>query len=265
MLFRNQSKNPLFYLPLWVMFIVAGIKAGEENPIPRSCRQMVLVLTDSVRASKGKLFRFKRIGSTEWRIHGETIPVVLGRNGLGRGAGLHNLSELTGLPLKKEGDGRSPAGVFRLSSVFGYAPAEQFINLKMPYIPITEMTECVDDVNSLWYNRLVSRYKIEKESVVDWQSSEKMRFQGSYYEVGVVVEYNRDPVAKGAGSCIFLHNWTSPEETMAGCTAMAPEKMQDIVYWLDAAADPIFIQLTKQLYSELKQRWILPEKELPMR
>jgi len=48
-------------------------------------------------------------------------PRELGRAGLAWGLGLHGNPPFPG-PIKREGDGRSPAGAFELSSAFGYAP-----------------------------------------------------------------------------------------------------------------------------------------------
>ena len=234
--------------------------ANDTTPIPSSCRQIILVLTDSLKATNGTLYYFERdCTQTEWILSNEKIPVVIGRNGLGWGLGLHDDSNILDLPIKEEGDGRSPAGVFNLSSVFGYKPADQMRKLKMPYIHITEMSECIDDVTSKYYNQIVSREKIEKVENVDWQSSEKMSLAGIYYELGVMVDHNYDPIKKGAGSCIFLHNWANPDETTAGCTEAEPIKMKEIVYWLDESRSPVLIQLTKQIYIDHIKDWELPK------
>jgi len=239
---------------------VRNFSADDTTPIPSSCRQIILVLTDSLKATNGTLYSFERAGpKTEWILSNEKTAVVIGRNGLAWGIGLHDDTNISDLPMKEEGDGRSPAGVFNLISAFGYKPADQMGNLKMAYIHITEMVECVDDVTSEYYNKIVSRDKVEKEEQVDWQSSEKMSLAGVYYELGVVVDYNSDPINKRAGSCIFLHNWSNPNETSAGCTCMAPIKMREIVYWLDEAKSPVLIQLTNQLYFDLIKLWELPE------
>jgi len=254
---RNRSiwrLTALFFL-IQIFFMPVLLSAADDGPIPPACRQAVLVLTDSIPAYKGMLYRFSKSPEGTWQRYGGALPVVIGRNGLGRGAGLHDISDLNSLPDKQEGDGRSPAGIFRLGVVFGYDSAEQFPGLKMPYSQITGMTECVDDANSKWYNYVINRDTIGK---ADWQSSEKMRRQGIYYELGVIVDYNRNPVVKGTGSCIFIHNWAVPDEGMAGCTAMAPENMREVVNWLDAEAKPVLIQLTEPLYHELKSKWHLP-------
>jgi D-alanyl-D-alanine dipeptidase len=117
------------------------------------------------------------------------------------------------------------------------------------------MVECIDDIESIHYNKIVTRDKIEK---ADWQSSEKMFFAEIWYERGIVVEQNINPIVTGAGSCIFLHNWSKPDETTAGCTEMEPAKLKEIIYWLDSSDYPVLVQLTKQLFREYQQTWELP-------
>lgn len=242
-----------------IFFYYCGATHNQRS-VPSNSFQMVLVLTDSFKATKGMLFCFERNSTNApWILIDDKVPVVLGRNGLAWGSGLHDIPKNSNFPVKIEGDGKSPAGIFRLGSVFGYKPAEHMTDLKMPYIHITDMIECIDDTNSQFYNQIVSKKSIDELEKVDWQSSEKMSSSGIYYELGVVVEHNCNPIQKGSGSCIFLHNWASPNETMAGCTAMAPVKKEEIAYWLDETKNPVLVQLTKELYADLIKLWELPE------
>jgi zinc D-Ala-D-Ala dipeptidase len=233
-------------------------QTGIDSPVPNNCKQMLLVITDSSTSTNGKLLYFQRENDGSPWIHiDKTIRIVLGRNGLGWGRGLNSI-DLSKLPMKTEGDGRSPAGVFELGAAFGYASTEEMKELKIAYIPVTEMVECIDDIKSAYYNTIVSRDKIKK---VDWQTSEKMFFAEIWYEQGIIVEQNANPVVQGAGSCIFLHNWSTPDETTAGCTEMEPAKLKKIIYWLDSSANPVLVQLTKQLFIEYQQVWELPSPQ----
>ena len=216
---------------------------------------MILVVAESFDAPFGVLQRFERDSDgAEWAAVGTATPITLGRNGLGLGTGLHIIDPGT-MPIKREGDGKSPAGVFRLSSAFGYSPAQEMGKLEIPYTHVTDKLECVDDVNSAHYNQIVMRDGVEE---VDWQSSEQMLMDGIWYEKGIVVDHNSSPVRKGAGSCIFVHNWSGPEDTTAGCTAMAPSALTEIVYWIDSEEDPILVQLTERLYEAYIDPWGLP-------
>ena len=91
------------------------------SPIPVSSRQLLLVRASSWWATTGTLQRYERDSGSSWRSVGAGVPVNLGRSGMGWGRGLH-ASAAVG-PQKREGDGRSPAGVFRLSRAFGAAEA----------------------------------------------------------------------------------------------------------------------------------------------
>jgi len=187
-----QPRKYFNYLILALfLFPLASISAQNLTSNWKLSNQMILVLTDSITATNGYLYYYERENSKlEWKLINSSIKIVLGRNGLGLGLGLHNLSDLPNIPVKKEGDSRSPAGVFNLSSVFGYNLPEQMKELKMPYFNLSEMVECIDDADSKYYNRLISKDKIEELKAVDWNSSEKMSAAGIYYELGVVVDHN---------------------------------------------------------------------------
>lgn len=233
----------------------AWSQEAPGTPVPETSEQMILVLSDSFDATTGWLHRFERESvDADWAAVGPVTLISLGRNGLGLGSGLHEIDP-DDMPVKREGDGKSPAGVFRLSSAFGYSPADQLDDLELPYTHVTELLECVDDVNSGYYNQIVLRDAVDE---VDWESSEKMLMSGVWYEKGIVVDHNASPVIPGAGSCIFLHNWSNPEDTTAGCTAMAPPALTEIIYWLDSDADPVLVQLTESMYREYQRAWELP-------
>lgn len=251
-------KKYILTLGSGIIYLFSSLSYSQITslPVPEESRQMILVLTDSASATKGYLYRYeKKNKNSNWKLIKDKIPIVLGRNGLAWGRGLNPIDS-SRLSIKTEGDGKSPAGVFTLSAAFGYADSKEMKGLKIPYIHISEMLECIDDSRSKYYNKLIHRNEVEK---VDWQSSEKMYFAEIYYEQGVVVDQNINPIEKGAGSCIFLHNWAAPDETSAGCTEMQPIDMKEIIYWLDASAKPILVQLTKKLYDYYKQSWKLPK------
>jgi len=222
-------------------------------------KQAVVVKTAAWTASRGILQRYDRSSSKDiWQPVGEAIPVVVGRNGLGWGSGLHRAANLKksryGGPEKREGDGRAPAGVFKLSGAFGYAPAAQAAWIKLPYIEATTSLRCVDDARSPHYNRLVDAILIKS----DWKSAEEMRRADDQYRLGVVVDHNANPAVPGRGSCIFIHIWKGAEAGTAGCTAMAQENMESLLRWLDPSANPVLIQLPSATYKQFRSVWGLP-------
>ncbi len=252
---RNARGRFGFVLALLATACASDPGAGE-SPIPARSGQMLLVLSESFDASSGTLRRFERDAADgAWRPVGEATPITLGRNGMGIGAGLHEIDP-GAMPVKREGDGKSPAGVFRLSAAFGYATAAEIGDLAIPYTQVTPGLECVDDPGSAHYNQIVSRDAV---ATVDWQSSEQMLMDGPWYEQGIVVDHNADPARAGAGSCIFLHNWDAPDDTTAGCTAMAPVALSEILRWIDGGREPVLVQLTEGLYERFATSWGLPE------
>lgn len=229
--------------------------AKTSSPVPSQSRQMILVLTDSIPSSKGSLFMFEREGKkNSWAEVGEKIPVALGKRGLAWGRGLHK-ADLSLMPAKKEGDKKSPAGVFTLSLAFGRASKDSMKNLKITYVPITDMLECIDDSCSKYYNEMTLRNGVAE---IDWKSSEKMIRYGKWYDQGVVVDNNLNPRIKGAGSCVFLHNWVDPDETTAGCVEMNPEHLKWIIHRLNSAMMPVIVLLPKQVYNIYRSSWGLP-------
>jgi zinc D-Ala-D-Ala dipeptidase len=219
-------------------------------------RQCVVVLTDTWASTAGVLHAFERDRATaSWKERGPGIAVVVGRNGLGLGRGLVRLV-LKGAPDKKEGDDRAPAGIFRLSSAFGYAPAQSAAWVKLPYLALSKRIEGIDDPNSRYYDKLVDRSKIAK---IDWRSSEQMRRDDVLYKWGVVVEHN--PAAlPGAGSCIFLHIWKSSSAPTAGCTAMPESDLVTLIRWLNPARQPILVQMPRAAYHSVRAKYGLPSQ-----
>lgn len=167
------------------------------------------------------------------------FPVTLGRTGMSWGKGLHP-SEWNMAPMKKEGDGKAPQGIFGISSFFGYkAQNELPFEPKLPYLQAKNNTFCVDDVNSSFYN------KITDDSKKDWNSAENMLRTDNLYELGAVVDYNTQNIEKGAGSCVFIHIWRAADKATAGCTAMQKDKIIAVFSQLDAKNHPVLVQMTQ--------------------
>ena len=225
---------------------------GGTSPVPAATRQLVLVVTPTWDTTSGVLRRYVRSGSrAPWRRVGAVVPVVIGTSGLAWGA---DSLGAPGDPRKREGDGRSPAGVFPLDGAFGFAPPSAMSRVRLPYLQLTAGSECVDDTASGHYNTVVDRDRVSK---VDWSSSEHMR-RIAQYQVGALVGYNTQPVRKGRGSCIFLHIWDGPGSSTAGCTAFPRADVEALLAWLDPKQRPVLVQLPRAEYARLKRAWALP-------
>lgn len=223
---------------------VHTVKAHIESlSIPEEVQQLLLVTIPSWDEFRGTLRLCSRSG-IEWRIENDPLPVVVGRNGLGWGIGLHT-RDLSG-PHKNEGDGRAPSGVFELGTAFGYSvqPPDGCI---YPYLQATEFDYFIDDAQSRQYNQWVSLIDSTRQDPrFYWNSFERMRRDDDLYKLGIIVEHNMDPVQKGRGSAIFLHIWRGPDQPTAGCTAMSRENLQKVLRWLDPSKRPLLFQLPEE-------------------
>jgi D-alanyl-D-alanine dipeptidase len=248
------------------LFALSGLShAGQSSPLTTST-QLVVVTTADWGSVSGQAQLFEKHGPRDhWRRVGDPFEIVVGNAGLAWGAGVlsastHGIRSATD-PVKKEGDGKAPAGVFRLSRAFGYAP-QPLAGWKLDYVALSPSIECVDDAASRYYNRIEDHASVTP----DWLSSEQMRRPDDLYRWGIVVDHNSDPPQPGAGSCIFLHIWRGPGQGTVGCTAMPQARMESLLSWLDPASQPLLVQLPRPRFDALRKQLHLPKlKRLPSR
>lgn len=115
--------------------------------------------------------------------------------------------------LKREGDGATPRGLFRLESALYRRDrlCRPATGLRLAAIrPGDGWCDAADDRN---YNCLVTHpYPASAEHL--WR-------RDGLYDVVVVVGYNRRPRRRGLGSAIFLHVAGRGLEPTEGCIALA--------------------------------------------
>lgn len=228
-------------------------KAPASAPtILDASAQAVVVRTDSWTAPGGELQVYERSGTGAWKAVGAPVPAFVGRSGLGWGLGLH--PEQQEGPVKREGDGRSPAGIFALTGAFGYEALTP-PNPAFPFLVLTPQTVCVDDEVSARYNTV---FEATEVSARDWDSFETMRRKDQRYSLGVVVAHNANPPRPGAGSCIFVHVRSEPPAPTPGCTTLPALEVERLIRWLDAARKPVLVQLPRAEYQRLQAEWGLP-------
>ena len=217
-----------------------------------SSEQIILVVSDDFNKSVAKMECYESSKQVF-----KPIIVNIGKNGLGWGLGKAKLTQKQGEPFKYEGDNKAPIGVFKLTALFGYAKKSEYL---MPYLYTSKNLICVDDSESPFYNQIIIAHGDEK-------SFEFMRRKDNQYKLGIVVEHNKNAVAK-RGSCIFIHIQKGENKGTAGCTSMKEDDIKKIAKWLDKSKNPILIQIPKsssseilKLYPELKGSSLLKEKD----
>jgi D-alanyl-D-alanine dipeptidase len=225
-----------------------------DSPIPQETRQLLVAVVPGWDDVKAELRRFERTDSG-WKQVGDSWKAVVGVHGAAWGRGLHGNGAPAGQegPVKREGDGRSPAGVFALGASFGYDKAPPR-GARLPYTQTDDHWLCVDDARSPHYNQVLDTAGLKP----DWSSFEPMRRKDELYRRVIVVDHN-PKTTPGAGSCIFLHIWHGPDGGgTAGCTAMAPGPMESLLAWLDPAARPVYVLLPADQAAALRVPWALP-------
>jgi D-alanyl-D-alanine dipeptidase len=238
--------NPFSFIS--VLLALFLFNQPEDLNLKFETSQLIVVTSDSWNKIEGKMavYEYKK---GQWNLVMNDIPIVTGRTGMAWANGLHK-DELNSGILKKEGDGKSPAGIFRLSGLFGY----QDIKSKMNSLKVNERTFCVDDSKSDYYNQIVSTDTIKK----DWDSAETMLMKSDAYKFGIFVDYNVNPAKPQAGSCIFMHIWSGSNSPTAGCTAMKEGDILKLINFLDKSKNPILVQAPLAEYEKMKRFYKLP-------
>lgn len=213
---------------------LVGVLARQGWTLSPEVGQVVLVTAPLWDAPGGTLRRYERAGSG-WKLVGQPLPVRLGAAGLGRGRGLHGDEAVKRAgawpgPLKREGDKRSPAGVFKLGAAFG--PGAAPYKGGWPWRVVDGDARFVDDPKSPLYNSW------QVEGAGQWASAEAL----SMYPLGLVVMHNMAPVSPGAGSAIFLHPDLGDPAPTLGCTALPKADLIKLIGWLDPARSPVLVQ-----------------------
>ena len=232
---------------MWLLALVLA-----ASPVPAESRQLLLSVSESWPAPAARVQLFERAAAeAPWTPVGEPLAASLGRSGLGWGRGLHP-AQAAG-PQKREGDGRSPAGVFDLRLLLGYG-ATPPSGTRLPYRASSPLLRCVDDPASRHYNALAE----DPGPSRDWRSAEEMRRADDLYRLVVWVGHNDAPVEPGAGSCIFLHLRAAATDTTSGCTAFDTAPFVALAARLDPALRPVLVQLPEPELQRLRTEWGLP-------
>ena len=129
-----------------------------------------------------------------------TIPCALGRGGATR--------------FKREGDGATPVGRFRLLGCFYRSDRGRRPPTRLTVAAIGPADGWCDDPDDRRYNRPVP--------LPYPASHERMWRDDHVYDVVLDIAWNRGPVVRGRGSAIFLHLARPGLAPTEGCVAIEP-------------------------------------------
>lgn len=224
--------------------------AGRPIDI-KTARQLIVVTSADWSASQGVLRRFERASLREpFHAVGQPLTAFLGRTGLAWRSDAGAPLPFTPGPLKREGDGKSPAGFLAFGDAWGYG-AKALDGLRFAYHQADDRARCVDDAQSPSYGRITFAPPAPQKE--PWQSAERMRMPTDHYKYLLVIDYNMQAPRAGAGSCIFLHVAPRPGAATAGCTALYEEDLLTVLRFLDPQKQPLLLQLPKDVLLQALQ------------
>jgi L,D-peptidoglycan transpeptidase YkuD (ErfK/YbiS/YcfS/YnhG family) len=123
--------------------------------------------------------------------------------------------------LKREGDGATPMGRFRLQRAYFRADRLARPRSPLPLRPTRVEDGWCDAPGNRNYNRPVSRpYPA---------STERMWREDQLYDIVVVLGYNDAPRIQGRGSAIFLHVARGALEPTEGCIALRTNDLRKLL------------------------------------
>ncbi len=120
------------------------------------------------------------------------------------------------ISFKKEGDRKTPKGVFSLGPVYFRKDRISKFQTKLKKIKITKNMGWCDDINSKYYNKL---FKIKNNI-----HHEKLYRKDRNYDLLIPIKYNFSKIKKKRGSAIFLHLTNNYKKTL-GCIALKKKDM----------------------------------------
>jgi len=130
------------------------------------------------------------------------LPVAIGRAGTGFD--------------KREGDGRTPAGTWRIRRLLYRPDHGQRPVTRLPAAPLRKGDGWCDEPSDRRYNRAV-RLPLGGTRPV---SHERMWRDDDVYDLVLVLDHNTRPRVAGRGSAVFVHLARPDFAPTAGCVAL---------------------------------------------
>jgi len=232
---------------------LATLVSAVAFELPASSTQCLAGIAETWNSSTATLRFYEKSGG-RWVQSGPPWQARLGKSGLVWGAGMHPVPP--GSVTKKEGDWRSPAGVFAIGGAWGYEATIRK-HPKLYYRQITPRDLWVEDPASEHYNR---HLVLEHDPSSPWERKQQMKQTDPAHALKLFIAHNAPPgVMPGDGSSIFFHIWRSGGgKPTAGCTTMDENKLRELIARIDPARRPLYVLLPKAEYGKFRSAWKLP-------
>jgi L,D-peptidoglycan transpeptidase YkuD (ErfK/YbiS/YcfS/YnhG family) len=143
-----------------------------------------------------------------WLVAGPlAFPVALGRGGI--------------LANKREGDGGTPRGVFRLRRLWWRADRDPRPMTALPLRQITAVDAWCEDPDDRRYNRPVT--------IPPGAPGDRLRRDDQLYDLIIEIDHNTRPRTARRGSAVFIHVARRSLAPTAGCVAMPKARLQGLL------------------------------------
>jgi len=218
-----------FAVPLAVLAVAASASARGDRAtacaptLPNALEtgnatQLITAVAARRTSTQGTLRLWGKRGGC-WRTASARWTAWLGQNGTS--------------PAKREGDRRTPTGVFGIGRVmYGIAPSP---GVRYRYRRIVCGDWWVEDPSSPYYNRF--RHVRCGSKPPFRTTSEDLSRSPTAYRHFAFIRYNADPVVPGRGSGIFLH--ASTGRPTLGCVSLPLAQLRATLRWLRPASSPL--------------------------
>jgi L,D-peptidoglycan transpeptidase YkuD (ErfK/YbiS/YcfS/YnhG family) len=236
-----------------LVLLTLFVGTADAFELPKGSQQCVVGVSPDWSSSSVTLSCYEKRNGQWTRVHGPW-PGRLGKSGSVWGRGLSPIPEQAAI--KKEGDGKAPAGVFRIGGAWGYDAAIQR-HPKLFYRRITPRDLWVEDVASPAYN---SHLILDHDPATAWEKKQQMRQGDHAHSLKLFIAHNAPPqVVRGGGSAIFFHIWRGGgSKPTAGCTTLAEDRLRTMIAWIDPTKQPLYVLLPSAEYEKYRSPWSLP-------
>ena len=143
-----------------------------------------------------------------WLVAGPlALPVALGRGGIKAN--------------KREGDGGTPRGTFRLKRLWWRADRVARPMTHLPVRPITGADGWCEDPGDRRYNQPIRLAK--------GQPGDRLKREDRLYDFIIEIDHNTRPRIAGRGSAVFVHVARPGFAPTAGCVALKPDALRRLI------------------------------------
>jgi L,D-peptidoglycan transpeptidase YkuD (ErfK/YbiS/YcfS/YnhG family) len=186
---KEQAASPAFWRD-------CGVRKRQDSAVRRISLKRL-----RVRAAAGD----RRRG---WLMAGPfAFPVALGRTGIKAN--------------KREGDGATPTGRFRLRQLWWRADRAARPRTLLPARPITRFDAWCEDPADRRYNRAMR--------LAPGAPGDRLWRQDHLYDLVIELDHNARPRVAGRGSAVFVHVARPGMAPTAGCIALAPQALRRLL------------------------------------